>query len=295
MSRQTTRFGLPLALAAAFAAPESVGQDRSRAATPVSETTLRIHDSAFRVVSYATGPVQARRPGQAGRRVSPTLPMRPDAAPYVFLNVHDDENTSVSAALVALSRVQARVVELRHTGARNLSIVRAGETFMMDPNRMFTDAGAEASLKRLSGRSDEALVRAVRAFADTLLERAGVPHARAVIALHNNTENAYTVRSYLPGAEYASDAAAVHVEPAADPDNFFFVTDRALYDALAAARYNVVLQHNAAATDDGSLSVWAGRRGIRYVNVEAQHGQVGEQRRMIATLVRLLHRLDAAR
>src|SRR5690606_27170642 len=95
-------------------------------------------------------------------------------------------------------------------------------------------------------------------------------------------------RSYLPGATYAADAEAVHLAPTEDADDFFFVTDRPLYDALARAGFNVVLQNNATVTDDGSLSVLAARRGQRYVNVEAQHGHTAQQRRMVEALVRVL-------
>ncbi len=116
---------------------------------------------------------------------------------------------------------------------------------------------------------------------------AAVPPA-VVLTLHNNTEGGYSARSYEPGAEYASDAAAVTVHAGTDPDDFFFVTDRALYDALVAEGFNAVLQDNDAATDDGSLSVWAAREGVPYVNVEAQHGHRAEQARMISALVDVL-------
>ena len=43
----------------------------------------------------------------------------------------------------------------------------------------------------------------------------------------------------------------------------------------------------ALATDDGSLSVYAGQRGRPYVNVEAQHGHAREQRRMFEALMDL--------
>ena len=67
-----------------------------------------------------------------------------------------------------------------------------------------------------------------------------------------------------------------------------FVTDRALYDALVGEGFNAVLQDNDAATDDGSLSVWAAREGVPYVNVEAQHGHRAEQAAMIDALVGVL-------
>lgn len=254
----------------------SAGQDAEEPVLLRSDT-LAILDSPFVVQTHRL------------RRLASVCPI-PRAGwtvPLVLLNVHDDENTSVEAALAGAYPREARLVEIRHTGARTLSIARGAERFEVDPNRIFTDAGAEATLARLS-RMDESAHAAVRAFADTLLARAGLDTAAVVVTLHNNTEANYSARSYLPGADLAQDAAAVHLEPGADPDDFFYVTDPADFEAFRARGFNVVLQHPSTAVDDGSLSVLAGWRGQRYVNVEAQHGHVEAQRRMLEALLDVL-------
>ena len=53
---------------------------------------------------------------------------------------------------------------------------------------------------------------------------------------------------------------------------FYFITTARLYGLLTPTGFNVILQNNAKATDDGSLSVYFGQRNIEYVNIEAQHG-----------------------
>ncbi len=213
----------------------------------------------------------------------------------VMLNVHDDESTSVEAALDLLASGGApgvRLYEIRHSGARLLTVRdAAGDSSIIDPNRMFTDTGARASMERFGGMRPAAL-SAFRAFADTLLARTGLDTARVVVTLHNNTEANYSARSYLPGAEYATDAARVHIAPGSDADDFFFVTDVALFDALAARGFNAVLQDNARVTDDGSLSVLAARRGQLYVNVEAQHGHRTEQTAMLRALLDVLAAME---
>lgn len=217
-------------------------------------------------------------------------------APVVALNVHDDENTSVDAALSLASQAGTCgaglwLYELRHNGRRNLTVVDAqGDSVVVDPNRMFTDAGARLSMQRL-GREDAAAFAAIRAFADTVLARTGLDTARVVVTLHNNTDANYSARSYLAGGSEAAEAADVHLNPANDPDDFFFVTDRPAFEALRQRGHNVVLQDNARATDDGSLSVLAARRGQRYVNVEAQHGHEAVQARMLCDLLQLLETL----
>ena len=57
----------------------------------------------------------------------------------------------------------------------------------------------------------------------------------------------------------------MHLADHRDTDDFFFVTDDGLYQGLLQRGYHVVLQDNQRATDDGSLSVFCGKRGIPYV------------------------------
>jgi hypothetical protein len=105
-----------------------------------------------------------------------------------------------------------------------------------------------------------------------------------VVTIHNNSEGGYSALSYDENGDLSSDARSVYLVPDEDPDDFFFVTTDALYDTLRVRDANVVLQDNLLAQDDGSLSVLAGRDGIPYVNVEAQHDHVDVQRGMLALL-----------
>ena len=198
------------------------------------------------------------------------------------INMHDDENTAVEAALSVIARGDGRLVEVKHTGARNLTFRLGGETFTVDPNRIFTPAGRARTLAALS-RDTPAARQAVAAFADTLLAIYGEP--AVVVALHNNTEASYSALGYAPGGSDAREAAAVHLVPGMDPDDFVFVTTRPLYDAAVASGFNAILQNNATPTDDGSLSVWAAQQGRPYVNIEAQHGHREANARMIRALV----------
>ena len=215
----------------------------------------------------------------------------PDAAQGAVgldaLNLHDNEGTSVEAVLDVVGTRGGRVVELVHSGERNLSFRLSGDVFIADPNRIFTDAGRRRTLAALS-RDVPAARAALEAFADTVLAVYTERRVGVVVTLHNNTPDNYSAASYAQGGEYARDAEAVTIHPGSDPDDFFFVTERALYDALARQGFNAVLQDNARATDDGSLSVWAAQRGIPYVNVEAEHGHRIQQAGMIDALAQVL-------
>jgi hypothetical protein len=201
-----------------------------------------------------------------------------------LLVLHDDENTAVEAGQAFVEAHGGRLVELRAQGARRVAFDLDGRTFSVDPNRIFTPAGVRKTLGADSTRTGA--VALARLFGDALV--AVYAPDSVVVTLHNNTPDGYSARSYAEGGEYARDAEAAHLEPGADPDDFFFVTERALYDALAAGGFNVVLQDNARVTDDGSLSVWAARQGLPYVNVEAEHGHLEAQLRMLEALAAVL-------
>jgi hypothetical protein len=206
-----------------------------------------------------------------------------------MLVLHDDENTAVDAGVEVVRRHGGRLVELRAGGERIVRFNLGGRTHAFDPNRVFTLVGARETLRALSpsGFSPAAL-DAVRRFAREVLAVGFDSAAPAVITLHNNTDGAYSATSYSLTGDLAADASAMHVPLDAESDDFFFITDRRVYSALHDLGFSVVLQNNETATDDGSLSVWAGRRGLPYVNVEAQHGHLEQQVRMLEALGEVL-------
>ena len=204
-----------------------------------------------------------------------------------FVSVHDDEDTAVEAAGDVLREVGGRLLELRHTGAREIGFRLGGVGHRVDPNRIFTPAGRRATLEALSTWSQPA-DDVVAAFTDELLSTLAIDDVDVIVALHNNTPDRYTAANYLPGGTLAADAAEVHLQPGGDPDDFFFVTDRGMFTALADRGHAAILQNEATVADDGSLSVWCGRMGIPYVNVEAEHGHRTQQAAMLRDLVAVL-------
>src|SRR5690606_17673997 len=101
-----------------------------------------------------------------------------------------------------------------------------GRSFSVDPNRIFTDAGVRRTLEADS--THVGAVALTRLFGDALVA-VYAPEA-VVVTLHNNTPDNYSALSYTVGGIYERDAEAVHLADGADPDDFFFVTDHALFD-----------------------------------------------------------------
>jgi hypothetical protein len=190
-----------------------------------------------------------------------------------YVVIHGDEETARQVLLQHMRSRQgvAYIVEGR---IRNAPI----EGGQIDPNRMFSRVGAEASLKRLN--PDWAAPQIARALdvldrgRERLVRGLLPPRGGLTVALHNNSEG-YSVRDEQP----ISDAASIR-----EPDNphaFFLCTDETDFRKLSESAYNVVLQQKAPPADDGSLSRLAAARGERYVNLEVGHGHSARQKEML--------------
>jgi hypothetical protein len=190
-----------------------------------------------------------------------------------YLLIHGNEETARSVLVHHMERHEgiAYVVQ-GHT--RNVMV----QGLLLDPNRMFSRVGAEASLRRLNQTEDDARVRLALDELDRgrehLLRALTPPRGGLTFALHNNSES-YSVESEIP----ISDRTSIS-EPR-NPHAFFLCTDPNDFEVLRTSPYNVVLQHSAPPTDDGSLSRQAAKRGFRYVNLEVALGQKDRQKEMV--------------
>ncbi len=206
-----------------------------------------------------------------------------DRKDIVMINLHDDETTSVEAAKQVLEETGGVLIKIENESKRLINFAQHGRIFSFDPNRMFTREGIRASLLRHTKYSSEPAIKKIEGFARLILDQ--IPqNVTTLIALHNNDEGRLSVSSYEKGGEYKNEAAIVAKAPGQDPDNFFFTTDSRLFKQLKRSGYNVVLQENKKATNDGSLSIYYGRRKKSYVNVEAEIGKLEEQKKMIQSV-----------
>ena len=142
----------------------------------------------------------------------------------------------------------------------------------IDPNRMFSRAGAEADLNKLNPDWTPAQIGAALALLDRgrarLIHALLPPRGGLLVALHNNTgeysvadEESLSDRGFVPRPDH--------------PHAFYLCTDPADYQVLTASGYNIVLQQHG--PEDGSLSRLCATRGVRYVNVETARGDLTTQ------------------
>jgi hypothetical protein len=201
-------------------------------------------------------------------------------SPRRYLHIHGNEETARRVLEDRLSTVPGTYFLIRNN-VRNVPI-RGG---LLDPNRMFSRAGAEANLKRLNPKWSPAdLARALHQLdrgRDKLVNAIFPPPGGRILALHNNSAG-YSVKDELEISDRTSLA-----QPA-DPHAFFLCTSPDDYAILATSPYNVVLQQHGPKEDDGSLSRLAAKRGVRYINLEVGLGNYERQREMVDWLERHL-------
>ncbi|MEJ7911550.1 MAG: hypothetical protein WKF70_00245 [Chitinophagaceae bacterium] len=201
------------------------------------------------------------------------------------VHLHDNESTGRKAAEDALQSTGGSLITLRNKDRRLLQFTYENEWYAVDPNRIFTDKGRHNTLNKWSKyRKGAAIVLA--GFATYFSQL--IPPSGVVVSMHNNTDKAYSVLSYRKGGELYADAKTVHINPAKDVDDFFLTTSSTIYAKLKDSDYNVVLQDNGKAIDDGSLSIFYGQKQGDYVNIEAQHGHSEEQVTMLLLLQKIL-------
>jgi hypothetical protein len=193
-----------------------------------------------------------------------------------YLLIHGNEETARKVLLLHMETHEG-IAWLAENHTRNIAV----ESAQIDPNRMFSRTGAEASLKRLNPDLGPDRLQAALTLLDRgrehLVRALFPPKGGLLVALHNNSEG-YSVKDEVD----ISDETSLR-EPG-NPHAFFLCTDPADFTALKTSPYNVVLQQHAPKVDDGSLSRLAAARNVRYVNLEVGLGHPDRQREMMRWL-----------
>lgn len=211
---------------------------------------------------------------------------------FVYFNMHDDENTAVEAVKAIIKKFGGTIIELQNNGKRLINFSLKDERFTFDPNRIFTKVGIEKTLKR-NGKYTTVAKTETNKFAVKL--RGFLKNYRLIVAVHNNTDENYSIKSYEKDGEFGDEAKFVNINSDADIDDFFFVTENSFFKFLKEKKQNVALQDNPKASDDGSLSVYCGSRKIPYINVESENGHLWEQTKMLEILQGLTKNFNRAK
>ncbi|MBC7881347.1 MAG: hypothetical protein H7Y37_08435 [Anaerolineae bacterium] len=283
-----------------------------------------------RRVSAQNAPWQELEPVALGDGLKLRIRQAQNPGPVFFIP-HNDENVAVRSVEQFWRTVQpmGTLIELQQfePSGRNLELryvyqTLQGTRIYADPNRIYSanlritekklelgssetkrcgvafttnpgDLGKQAARRfQTIGEKITAILRQYLSITDPL-----------IVAMHNNTNDALQASP----AYFSERQFELSDRPSAksrlqnrDLDNFFLATQREDYARLRKLEWNSILQLPTA-IDDGSLSIWAAKQQIRYINIEAEHvlcaqplpRQVGLQVQMIAAAVQNIS--DASR
>lgn len=152
--------------------------------------------------------------------------------------------------------------------------------YIIDPNRIFTNDGVKKSLiklnKNISKLDINKTIELINNDRDSFFESISPPEGGLLIALHNNIRE-YSIDNEIP----LSTAVSLKNMDHPDHHNFFICTNKEDYNLLKESPFNVVLQDKQIENDDGSLSWYASRKNIRFINIETRLGYLSTQSKML--------------
>jgi hypothetical protein len=232
------------------------------------------HDTVY-LSTYAVGetnvPVQARK-------------FKPYSGRVTFINLHDNEQTSLNAAMHYLESCGGgKLVNLPNQQERFINISWSNKAYRFDPNRIYSREGRKYTLTRLSERFDDSVQTEVAYFASQILRR-HIVGSKLIVAIHNNTDSALSILSYQQDQVENRHFGQVFINPEMDPDDFMLTTNYSIFKRIKERNINVVWENSKLIEDDGSLSVYAGLHKIPYINIEAEHEHLEEQVAMLNAL-----------
>ncbi|MEP1444889.1 MAG: hypothetical protein ABJK37_02075 [Paraglaciecola sp.] len=222
-----------------------------------------------------------------------------DTPQWSFFAPHENENVANEYVSQQILERGGVFVILRQNGKRLLRLDVKPFEVKIDPNRIFTKKGRRNNIIKHNPNlrtNTYVFHRAMRLSADLaqfIVETMGGPNvSRTWVAMHNNTQgylgdNHHGIgnisivqyqQKLAKGAAFLKAVTALN----GDEDDLFFVTQQQDFNAMEQSGWNAVLQHPQVVTDpsedDGSLSVYAQKIGVRYINIEAERatGHVGE-------------------
>ena len=203
-----------------------------------------------------------------------------------MVHLHDDEASSAEAAKRILQQTGGVLVELENNGNRLVSFRKGGKKFQFDPNRIFTAKGRSQNLHYLNKSVTPEALSAVKAFSAFIIKK--IPKSVVtLVAVHNNQNGNYSINSYKSGP-HSRNVLKCYKNPKRDPDNFFIVNNNEMFKRIKRQGFNAVLQNSVNAPDDGSLSIYYGKKNLVYVNIETEKGNLDEQVKMMNVLFGIL-------
>lgn len=222
---------------------------------------------------------------QLGDSIIQVVKVQGELESTLLMNVHENEQTAIAAMIKGRNKFKLPFVFLHQNKQRRIAFAANDTVYSIDPNRIYTDTGRMSTLRDSMNYSSFGMSQ-TKKLADLVLSE--IAGKEWLVTLHNNTDSNYSILSYREEGNEADNTGELFINAMEDPDDFIYTTDKELFDFLKSKNVNVILQSKDTFVDDGSLSIYCGMNGIRYANIETEHGHLSRQIELINLLAEFL-------
>jgi hypothetical protein len=196
-----------------------------------------------------------------------------------FMWVHHNEKSAGKTLKYALSEYKGHSLYISNNDKRNLYLSYGRRNYFIDPNRIFTARGVSKFLTRhhksLSRKGRKSLTKRITDIRETILTSIDWHKNKYLIVLHSSR----------PGSDFSieefnrKNSYLTYTNPDHNPKNLFFTTSLQDYYFFKSKQFNVVYQRSI--EDDGSLSIYAAKNNLPYINIEVEEGNDEVQKKML--------------
>ena len=204
--------------------------------------------------------------------------------PFVLVSLHNNEYAASEAAQKFVAEQGGTFLELQNNNERNIEFSLFDKQMIVDPAHIFTPKGRWNDLAA-NQKKDHVISQQIGALASFIINE--IPLQKAIISLHNNIAGGHTIDMYGKNGSLAKNVRSVYQNPEMNSGDFFFTTDKDVFEQLKDRKYSVVLQ-NFQAKDDGSLTVFCAKTRRTYIGIETQNGHTEAQEKMLNAVAEIL-------
>jgi hypothetical protein len=195
-----------------------------------------------------------------------------NSSDVLLFNIHDNE-TSAKKDAVSLLENNAYSFDychLKNENSRNIKMKNGSTYVFLDPNRIFSIEGLMNNLKLLNPKIRDSEIKniAIKINESIIFLKTLILKYKYVIALHNNTDNKFSIKSYIE-----KDSSKVYINVKEDADNFIITNCESTYSYFKSYNINAVFENGNNNDDDGSMIFFCTKNSIKYLNIEMEHGK----------------------
>ena len=203
---------------------------------------------------------------------------------FVLVSLHNNEYAAAEAAQKFVAENGGTFLELQNNNERNIEFTLFDKQMIVDPAHIFTPKGRWNDLAA-NQKKDHVISQQIGELASFIINE--IPLQKAVVSLHNNIAGGHTIEMYGKNGSLAKNVRAFYQNPEMNSADFFFTTDKDVFEQLKDRKFNVVLQ-NFQTKDDGSLTVFCAKTRRSYIGIETGNGHTEAQEKMLNAVAEIL-------